>query len=328
MNRLFDFRAALVALAVALAIALAWHCAAPRSYVATARVLLPHGGAQSRIVKLESEALDPADARSRLSGLLRRYAGASLVDGPATVPARRSLALDLALGGVLGLGCGAGVAFWTARRRRPGRMQRDLVPLLGNPLVAARPMRPEALRALAETLQAHWFTGARKLLPIVSAGRGDGRSRVAVQLAQLFASMGERTLLIDADFRSPSLHRAFQLKNEGGLADLLADRPVRLAAGGENLAVLVAGRGRAEPLELLSRARLRTFLDAAAHPFSIVLIDTPAAQSGPDLEIFAAVAGGALLVVRPGEDAARLSRLRRQLTRCNALPVASIFNRR
>jgi len=151
---------------------------------------------------------------------------------------------------------------------------------------------------------------------------------VAVELAQLFASMGERTLLIDADFRSPSLHRAFQLKNEGGLADLLADRPVRLAAGGENLAVLVAGRGRAEPLELLSRARLRTFLDAAAHPFSIVLIDTPAAQSGPDLEIFAAVAGGALLVVRPGEDAARLSRLRRQLTRCNALPVASIFNRR
>lgn len=328
MTRTFDLRLIPIALAAALAAAVAWHWGAPRSYVATARLLLPHAGAQSRIVKLETEALDPAAARSRLSGLLARYGDASLVDGPAMLPARRSLALDLALGGLLGLGCGAGAAYWTARRRRPVRFERDLVPLLGDPLVAARPMQPEALRALAGTLRAHWFTRGRKLLPIVSTGRGDGRSRAAVELARLFAAAGERTLLIDADFRSPSLHRAFNLRNEGGLADLLADRPVRLAACGENLAVLVAGQVRDDPLELLGRARLRNFLDAAARPFSVVLIDTAAADNGPDLEIFAALAGGALLVVRPGEDAARLSRLRRRLTHCNARPVASLFSRR
>src|SRR5438128_1903184 len=83
---------------------------------------------------------------------------------------------------------------------------------------------------------------------------------------------------------------------------------------------------REDPLDLLSRQRLRHFLGAAARPFRVVLIDTPAAERGPDLEMFAALAGGALLVVRPGEDAARLARLRRRLTRCAARPVATVFN--
>src|SRR6267143_875288 len=158
----------------------------------------------------------------------------------------------------------------------------------------------------------------RELLAVI------GEPPLAVELADTFAAMGERTLLVDADFRSPSLHQRYSLKNRGGLADLLEGRDVRLAACRENLAVLVAGAVREDPLELLSRERLRYFLSAAARPFRVVLIDTPAAERGPDLEMFAALAGGALIVVRPGEDAAGLSRLRRRLTRCAAQPVATV----
>lgn len=323
MKRALDLRIASAVIAFAIAVAYAWHTLAPRTYVASARLLLSH----SRIVKLQSAALDPGEARSQLSHLLAKYPDASFLDEPTLAAPRRSLPFDLALGAGLGLAFGAGLTFWQARRRRPVRIERDLVPLLGNPLLAARPLQPEALRALAGQLREHWFGAGRKLLPVVSAGRGDGRSRAAVQLAELFAQMGERTLLIDADFRSPSVHRALGLPNERGLADLLADRPVQLAACRENLAVLVAGHVRGDPLELLGRARLQNFLRAAAGPFSVVLVDTPSADSGPDLEIFAALAGGALLVVRPGEDAARLSQLRRRLTRCNARPVVAVFNR-
>src|SRR5438552_2316282 len=77
---------------------------------------------------------------------------------------------------------------------------------------------------------------------------------------------------------------------------------------------------------LLARDRLRRSLGAAARPFRVVLADTPAAARGPDLEMFAALAGGALLVVRKGEDASRLASLRRRLTRCAARPVAAVFN--
>ena len=327
MKRVADLRPAAGVLAFALVLACVFHALAPRTYVASARVMLSDAGAQSRIVKLESAALDPAEAQSRLSALLMQYSAAAMLDAPVMIPGARSLGLDLGIGAALGLAFGAGLTLWRERRRRPVRVERELVPLLGNPLLAARPLQPEALRALARQLLDHWFTGRRKLLPIVSAGKGDGRSSVALELAQLFAQMGERTLLIDADFRAPSLHRRLRLKNEGGLADLLDDRPVRLAACQENLAVLVAGNVRKNPLELLSRPRLVNFLQAAARPFSVVLIDTPAADSAPDLEMFAALAGGALLVVRPGEDAAHISELRRRLTVCKARPVATIFSR-
>jgi len=323
MKRTIDLRLFALPVLLALGLAYAFHMAAPRTYVASARVLLP----ESRIVRLQSTAFDPAEAQSELSARLAQYAGASFIDAPATLAGRRSLGFDLAIGGALGLFSGAAFTLWRERRRRAVRIERDLVLLLGNPLLAARPLQPEALRALARQLLEHWFTPGRKLLPVVSAGKGDGRTSVALELARLFAQMGQRTLLIDANLRAPSLHRAFQLPNRAGLADLLDDRPVQLATREENLAVLVAGRVREDPLELLSRPRLVNFLQAAARPFDVVLIDTPAAESGPDLEIFAALARGALLVVRPGEDAARLAKLRRRLTHCKARPVATVFNR-
>ncbi|HZM33892.1 MAG TPA: P-loop NTPase, partial [Burkholderiales bacterium] len=152
---------------------------------------------------------------------------------------------------------------------------------------------PLLCRLLAE----HWF-GARGVLPVVSARAGEGRTRIAAGLALAFAAMGVRTLLIDADLRSPSLHRRFGVANRRGLADLLAEREIAPAACGRNLALLVAGRAGSDPLELLSRTRLREFLAAAARRFGAVLIDTPAAARGPDLQIFAANAGGALVIAR------------------------------
>src|SRR4051794_26168261 len=211
-------------------------------------------------------------------------------------------------------------------QNRGVRSERDLVAALGAPLLGARRLQPEAVRALAQQLLQHWFVPGRALLPVVGARAGAGRSALAAGLAAELAASGARTLLIDADFRSPSLHRRFALQREGGFADLLDGRGVRLVACRENLAVLVAGRVREDPLELLSRARLRRFLGAAARPFRAILVDTPAAERGPDLEMFAALAGGALMVVRPGEDAARLVGLRARLARVKARVVATVFS--
>lgn len=211
-------------------------------------------------------------------------------------------------------------------RRHRIRSERELNAVFGEPILAARPLVPEALRALAHQLLAYWFNGRRSLLPVISACAEDGRSSLAASLARTFAAMGQRTLLIDADLRSPSLHRRFSIGNNLGLADFLDGRGVRLASCGDNLAVLAAGAVREDPLELLSRERLRRFLAAAARPFRVVLADTPAASRGPDHEMFCALAGGALVVIRKGEDARRLAGLRRRLARCAARPVASVFN--
>jgi protein-tyrosine kinase len=233
-----------------------------------------------------------------------------------------SLAANLALAGVAGLT--AGYALLPARRGRPlVRSENQLVQALGVPLLAARPLAPQALAA---QLLEHWFRRGRAVLPVVSAESGIGRTRTAAELARAFAAMGERTLLIDADFRSPGLHAEFGLPNRGGLTDFLEGRPAALAHCAEHLSVLVAGRSGADPLDLLSRQRMQALLAEAAQRYSVVLVDTPASACGPDLQLFAAFGGGALVVTRRPANPQGLERLRRLLAGCKAQIVGTVLS--
>jgi Mrp family chromosome partitioning ATPase len=210
-------------------------------------------------------------------------------------------------------------------RRSPAtvRCENELVHVLGAPLLAVRPL---AAQSLSHLLLAHWFRLGRPVLAIVSAEGGAGRKRVAAELARAFARMGEPTLLIDGDFRSPGLHREFGLRNRAGLGDFLEGRRMQLAQCAQNLAVLVAGSSSADPLELLSRSRLLHLLAAAAQRYRVVLIDTPAAARGPDLQMFAAFAGGALVVTRFSSEIPALERLRDFLASCKARVVGTVLS--
>lgn len=205
-------------------------------------------------------------------------------------------------------------------REKSIRSENELIETLGAPLVAARPLVATSLAAL---LSEHWFSH-RKALAVVSAGSGEGRTGCVADLARAFASRGEPTLAIDADCRAPALHRAFGLRNRRGLADFLEGGVAQIASCGENLSVLVAGRSRTDPLELLSRPRMREFLAAAAQRYRVVLVDTPAAARGPDLQLFAAFAGGALVVVKEPKRSA-LERLRDLLVHCKARVVGTVL---
>ena len=205
------------------------------------------------------------------------------------------------------------------------RSEKEFVAAMGQPLLAVRPLRAETQRAQAEQLREHWFS-RRRLLPVVSAASGEGRTRLALDLARRLAALGVRTLLVDGDLRSPRVHHALHLKNEYGLAEFLTGRRLRLAQCGENLAVLPAGRPPREPLERLASPRLRPLLCAAAARFGAIIIDTPAAARGPDLQIFAAHAGGALVLARQGRsDAGALDRLQRSLRTCAAQLVGILL---
>jgi len=229
------------------------------------------------------------------------------------------VAANLVLAAVAGLAVGA--AFLPARRRQV-RSENQLLEVLGRSLLAARPLAPQAL---SEQLLAHWFRRGHPVLPVVSAESGTGSTRAAAELARAFAAMGERTLIIDADFRSPGLHAEFGLANRGGLADFLAGHPASLAHCADNLSVLVAGRSGADPLELLSGPRVQALLAAAAQRYSVVLVDTPAAACGPDLQLFAAFGGGALVVARRAASPHGLERLRKLLAGCKAQVVGTVI---
>jgi Mrp family chromosome partitioning ATPase len=299
-----------VVLALVLAATAAAACAlTPAKYIASGAVLLPSG-----MVRVQYADRDPHAALAQIERFGRSHADALLVDRPLVQRSEPWLP-RAALAAALGL-----LAFVLLRPRGRGvRSERELVAVLGESLVAPRPL---AARHLCALLLGCWFQRGRRILPVVSP-QGE-TAAIALELAQAFAAAGEPTLLIDADLRMPTLHRALRLPNRGGLADFLAGRKPRLQRSG-NLSVLVAGRCNEDPLELLSRQRLQDLLAVVARRYRVILIATPAAQSGPDLQIFAAVAGGALVLARRSEPAPALAHLRRLLEPCRARVVGTVL---
>ena len=164
--------------------------------------------------------------------------------------------------------------------------------------------RVEELRALRTQLLIRWFnsTHQRRVLAIVSPETAEGRTYVSANLAIVFSQLGERTLLIDADLRSPRQHRLFNVPDRVGLSTVLSGRvdysaivPVPGFAG---LSLLPAGAPPPNPQELLSRAVLPRFLQEMQSKFDVILIDTPPAKLYADAQSVTYHAGGAVVLAR------------------------------
>jgi chain length determinant protein tyrosine kinase EpsG len=181
-------------------------------------------------------------------------------------------------------------------------------------VAAYAPFSPpmEALRALRDQLAVRWFATEGKTLALVSAGRKEGRSFIAANLAVSFTQLGQRTLLIDADMRNPSQHRLFGLDNRAGLSSLLSDRcdaeAVVRVPRLSDLAVLPAGAVPPNPSELLARPLFGRWLDAFKEQFDVILLDTPAGAEAVDARTVTLRAGAAVIVVR--KNATRMWRAR------------------
>jgi receptor protein-tyrosine kinase len=161
----------------------------------------------------------------------------------------------------------------------------------------------ESLRALRSQLSLRWHSHVgRRILAVTGPGRGEGRSWLAANLATVFAQMGERTLLIDADMRHPRQHDMFNLENSIGLSALLTGRAGREAVSRIHpqlrLFVLTAGSLPPNPQELLGRPAFDVILNSFSEQYDLVILDTPAAADFADAQILAMRAGASLIVTR------------------------------
>jgi receptor protein-tyrosine kinase len=216
-------------------------------------------------------------------------------------------------------------------RQTPGAAR-----VLSEELVAAfQPFssRVEQLRAIRSQLMLRWFDRAeeRQVLTLVGAERGEGRSYLAANLAIVFAQLGERTLLVDADMREPRQHFLFYLENRIGFSTLLAGRSreeaiVRIPdlAG---LSVLPAGPTPPNPLELLNRLNFDEFMIQAKSAYDVIIVDTPAMSTGEDAAMIAVRSGAALAIARSGSTrVAAFTDLVRGLMDAGVAVVGTVLN--
>jgi len=165
-----------------------------------------------------------------------------------------------------------------------------------------QPMSREQYRRLAAALHNAQATTGLKVILIASAVAGEGKTLTASNLALTFSESYQRsTLLIDADLRKPSLQTVFNLEGAAGLAEGLTSReerrvPVRQVS--QYLSVLTAGRPSSDPMAGLTSSRMQRLISEARDAFEWVIIDTPPVGLLPDANLLAAMADGAVLVVK------------------------------
>lgn len=159
----------------------------------------------------------------------------------------------------------------------------------------------EAFRAIQTNLRFTW-TRIPGVLAITSAAPGEGKSTISANLALTLVEQGHRILLIDADFRHPSIHRVFGLKRAPGLANVLADQSTIEQAiqrpAFARLDVLATGTSDADPAVLVSSDAFGRLVEKLRGHYDAILIDTPPLLAVADSVAIAAVAEGALVVAR------------------------------
>jgi capsular exopolysaccharide synthesis family protein len=148
-----------------------------------------------------------------------------------------------------------------------------------------------------------------RVLAVTSAGRREGRTTTAVNLALTAAQEGRTTLLVEADLGRPSLAALLGLAPRPGLADVLAGTAelAQAIARVGPLAVLCAGEVRDGGGVRTPRAT--AVMEQLRAAYDLVVLDAPPALAFADGDRIAAAADAALLVVRAGATPRQVVRL-------------------
>ncbi|SMH40815.1 GumC family protein [Mesorhizobium australicum] len=248
---------------------------------------------------------------------------ATLVDNAVTPrsPFSPRLTLNLAIALALGMMISAAVIYLLELLNNtfvnPDQVEKGLgLPVMGVvPLVDDKSLQAdladpqsalsEAYRSLRTSLQFSGAEGMPKTLMITSAEPSEGKSTTVYKLAEDFAALGQKVLVIDADLRKPNMHRLFKTNNTLGLSNLLTNsasredlpRILRQTAPGSNVWIMSSGTIPPNPADLLSSARMAMLLNSMSTRFDLVLVDAPPVVGLSDAPLLGRLTQAALLVV-------------------------------
>lgn len=239
-----------------------------------------------------------------------------------SIPVSPNVPLNIALGALVGLALGIGVAVLRETLDMRIRNERDVeqvtdVTILGgivfDPKAQERPLivhvdprspRAESFRTLRTNLQYLDVGRTERSFVVTSSIESEGKSTTGANLAIALADAGSRVLLVDADLRRPKVADYMGLDGTVGLTDVLVGRAelkdVIQPWGRGKLTVLPAGHIPPNPSELLGSARMMHYINEFNRAFDVVIFDTPPLLPVTDAAILAKNVGGAIIVVAAG----------------------------
>jgi len=238
-------------------------------------------------------------------------------------PVKPRRGMNVLLGLVIGLFGGVGMAFFVDYLDNTIKLPEEAEARIGVPVFGMIPvvksggksvedmvMREpssafaENFKAIRTALLLSSAVRPPKRVLVTSAGPGEGKTTIAINLSIAVALSEYSVLLIDADLRKPRIHKVFGLSNAKGLSTCLAGTSAfdSIQEGPlPNLSIIPSGPIPPNPSELLSSNRLNEFVETLSEKFDIIICDSPPLLTVTDGLVLGRIVDGTLIVTRSGK---------------------------
>jgi polysaccharide biosynthesis transport protein len=231
----------------------------------------------------------------------------------AAVPLKKEMKKQLfgtILAGLMGFGMvGLGIVLYESRVRRVLALADVEKNVLG-PIVGVLPAcdvsvntlaLAEAIEKTRSQLTQQFGRPGGKIVSVTSAIAEESKGFLAGQLAESFARIGSRTLLMDFDLRAPSLHQAYGVGNERGLCEVMLGQVEfkDVVQGLPNGMMFVPAGNWSSNVRLgLTLDRLEAFLNWLRPQFDYVILNAHPLLSVAETYLLCRSSDGVLLSVQ------------------------------
>ncbi|HPY31514.1 MAG TPA: polysaccharide biosynthesis tyrosine autokinase [Verrucomicrobiota bacterium] len=245
-------------------------------------------------------------AQERIDVDLPRTAMVEIVDTakPGLRPVRPNKPLNIALGVIIGLVVGVGLAFFIEYLDTSVKTIDDVERALQSPVLGVIPQNvgsllqegaesphAEAYRVLRTNLLFSRKDDKLNSIAVVSAGAGEGKTTTVFNLATVFAQGNQRVIIVDSDLRRPTLHKRFGVSNSIGLTNYLLKQnkleEVIQTSPLATLDFLPSGKLPSSSLGILNSAQMKDLIAQLKQRYDFVFFDSPPIMGVSDASILA-----------------------------------------
>lgn len=172
-----------------------------------------------------------------------------------------------------------------------------------------------------------------KSIIVTSPSKGEGKTTICCNLAKLLASSGKKVLIIDCNFKTPSVDSFFNLSNNNNqlheflLEDLNLSKYIK-NTNIKNLNVISFKSTSSEAIDIFSNDSFKNSIEKLKSLFDTIIIDTAPLLTASTTQVLSSIVDGTIVVAayrKTDKDA--LVKTKSLLNNANAKIIGSVFNK-